>query len=710
MSITDKFHIVLNGNPLFIVIGSLALIIYTWYIYKFTIPQISSFLKYVLIFIRSIVITLILFLIFEPQLTINNSEKIEPVNYLFIDNSSSMAIKDSADRIGLIKIFQNDFNTKITTAKKEFLFGINPKEFNDIDSSKLNFSEPLTNFSRIFEFAKKNKNVGSITIISDGIITDGYEPLYDAEKLGVPVFTIGIGDTSVIKDLLIRDIFYNQNIYAEKSTDIETQIVNYGFENSLVKVSLFEENKLIQSKDIVLSPTAINKVKFDYTPSESGDKKMRISVSALPGETNTLNNSKTFYLKVLRNKIKLTVISGSPSADLSAIVSSLSSDKNIDIKKIVEISKNKFLNGFEYTWIDSADVLFLIDFPGENSSAELMNRTFSSIQNNKPYFILITPTTDLSKLKRVEQQLPFSINKISSDNILVQAELVTENFNAIFSSLSAQQNIWSGLPPIAKNNSELFPKPESITLIKSSVKNIPLNSPLLISRSIGRQRSISLLSGEIWKWQLASADKSPIFFTNFINDIVKWLNLSDSKKQFTVRTTKKLFSNGENVEFITELYDQTFIPITDADVVITINNGSTNIEQKLEKVKDGLYSGIWENGFEGDYSFHAIAKFDGVSLKSETERFSVVPGSIEKYDTRMNVDFLKRLAHVSGGNFFFIDDYESLFNELNRINLNRVITTYSYNEFQLWSNSWTIAIIIILFAIEWFIRKRAGML
>ncbi|NMB82547.1 MAG: hypothetical protein GYA14_12090, partial [Ignavibacteria bacterium] len=109
MSITDKFHIVLNGNPLFIVIGSLALIIYTWYIYKFTIPQISSFLKYVLIFIRSIVITLILFLIFEPQLTINNSEKIEPVNYLFIDNSSSMAIKDSADRIGLIKIFQNDF-------------------------------------------------------------------------------------------------------------------------------------------------------------------------------------------------------------------------------------------------------------------------------------------------------------------------------------------------------------------------------------------------------------------------------------------------------------------------------------------------------------------------------------------------------------------------------------------------------------------------
>lgn len=705
-----NFDILFNGSYFIIVLGSLLLILYTIYIYKYTIPKVNASLKYFLILTRSVSIVILLVMIFEPQLIIKSSDSIKPVNILFIDNSSSLAVKDSSERITKVNDFQHEFIENVNPPIKKFLFGLKPVEINVADNSKLNFSEPLTNFSKLFDLSKISKNIGSITIISDGIITDGYEPIYDAEKLSVPIFTIGVGDTSLSKDLLIKDVLYNQNIYAEKPTEIEAQLINYGYENSLTRVSLYEDNKLVQTKDITLSQTGINKVIFDYTPLSSGDKKMKIATQILKGEANAINNSKTFYLDVLRNKVMLTVVAGSPSSDLSTIISSVSSEKNIDVKKIVEISKNKFSEENNFSWIDSAEVLFLIDFPRETTSKELIDKTFNAIKNYKPFFILVTPTTSILLLKQIENLLPFSFNIISSENISVQPELVQENFNSIFSTITTQKNLWNSLPPLTKNNTSIILKPESVALIKSIHKNIPTDSPLLVARSIGRQRSMALLAGDVWKWQLSLAENNPILFKSFYNDIIRWLNISDPKKQIIVRTSKKIYDIGENVEFVAELYDQTFNPISDADISLKIFNSSTSFEIKLNKIKDGLFTGNWENSFEGDFSFEATAQFDGTTIKSDVGRFSITTGSIEKYDTRMNIDLLKRLAQLSGGKYYSINEYKDLFTELNKIHINRTKISQSIKQYELWNNSGMIIILICLFAFEWFIRKRVGML
>lgn len=706
----ESINITLSGNLIFILLGSLLLILYTLYIYKYTTPVIPSQLRYLLIIIRMLVIIFILLIIFEPQLSVKHSILIEKTNYLFIDNSSSLSVKDSSTRLEKISAFRNDFNELNKARKKEYLFGIEPVEFSDTGKLQINFSEPLTNFAKIFDLLKSADDINTITIVSDGIITDGHEPIYETEKIGAPVFTIGIGDSSYQKDIYIKDVIFNQNIYAEKPTEIEVSLIQTGYDNQLTRVSLFEEDKLVQTKDVQLSSTGISKIKFDFTPRSSGEKRMRITTSALPSEFNSINNSKVFYLNVIKSKVKVTVVSGSPSPDLSSILNSLSADKNIDVRKIVQIGPNKFIDELNLALIDSADILFVIDFPRQNSSEELINKVFRNIQNNKPFFLQITPNTDLNKLKRLETYLPVSISSINDENILIQPDIVTGNFNSIFSSMSAQQNIWLSLPPINRNNSELIPKAESSILIRSIAKNIPLNTPLLVSRSLGRQRSISLIAGDIWRWQLSVADRNPFFFSNFINDIVKWLNLADSKKQFTIRPGKKIYDVGEKLEFTAELYDQTFTPISSAEVTLDIRRGPTNYNLKLDKLKDGIFVGDFESMVTGDYSFEATAKFDGVELKSDAGRFSIVPGSIEKLDTRMNINFLKQLAHISGGRYYSIDDYKKLIGEIKKINQNMDSSRIIFDEIQLWSNMWTIVLIISLFTIEWFIRKRIGML
>ncbi|MEW6507028.1 MAG: hypothetical protein AB1432_04700 [Bacteroidota bacterium] len=706
----ENIYIALLANPFFIIFGSLLLVFFTWYIYKYTIPQVKPYLRYLLITIRSFVLVLILFIMFEPQLSIKHSETIQKVNYLFIDNSASLSIKDSTIRIEKLTAFQNEFNRFDNANKRIYLFGINPIALTESTNQKLNFSEPLTNFSKIFDLVKSAKNVSTITIISDGIITDGYEPIYDAEKLGIPVFTIGIGDTSLQRDLLIKDIIYNQNIYAGKPTELEIIIFNSGFEEETIKLSLFEEDKIIQTKAERLSSTGINKIKFDYTPNTDGDKRLRVTATALPDESNTINNSKTFYISILKSKVKVAVVAGSPSSDLSAVLNSISNDKNLDVSKIIQVGPAKFLHGFNLSSIDSADVLLLIDFPRHNTPVDVVNKAFSAVQNNKPFFLQVTSNTDLSKLKRIESHLPFNITDINSESILVQPEIVTENFNSIFSSLSARQNNWLSLPPLTKNNSELIPKTESAVLLKSIVKNIPISSPLMVSRNIGRQRSIALLAEDLWRWQLSNSEKNILFFSYFVNDIIKWLNITDSKKQFTIKSNKKIYSVGEALEFVAELYDQTFTPIGSAEITLNIKKGETSYELLLDKIRDGIFSSNINIRETGDYSFIAAANFDGVSLKSDVGRFSIVSGSIEKLDTRMNTNFLKQLALISGGKYFSIADYDLLDEEINKINSMENRTQNVSTEIQLWSNEWTIALIIFLFAFEWSIRKRLGMI
>lgn len=711
MSKIESIDIFLNSGLFWILIGIILLALYSWYFYKYTVPAISSLLRYFLISLRSLVIILILILIFEPTLSFKYVDTIEPVNFLFIDNSLSLAEKDSSQRVKSLNKLVDDLTSKAPNTIKQYLFGIKPREMDTGGNTLIDLKEPLTNFSGIFESLKSVKdNIGTIVIASDGIITDGYEPLYEAEKLGAPIFTVGLGDTTTRKDLVVKNIIYNQFIYEETETEIEAVIINNGYDGSNIKVNLFEENQLIQTKNINLSQSGIDKVFFDYKPSGSGDKKLKVSATNLPDESNLANNSRNFYLNILKNKIKITIVAGSPSSDLSAITNSLSSDKNLEVKRIIQVGNNEFWEDLNLTLIDSADVLFLIDFPKQNTPVSLIEKVFTVIRSNKPYFLLVTPGTALNRLLSFQSYLPFSINRIDDAPIPIQPEIVMGEFNSIFSRLSSDNFIWSSLPPINRNSSELIAKTESRILINSLTRNVPVKSPLLISRSIANQRSISFLAGDLWRWQLSTSEKSPLFFRNFINDIVKWLNISGTEKEFSVRTNKKIYSTGETAEFTAELYDQTFAPIKGANVVINVSKGESSFKISLSELKDGIYVGSLNLLEEGDYTIEAIAEFNGIALKSERSRFNVNAGEIELLDTKMNLIFLKKLASISGGKYYPIDNYTGLHEEIKTINVNSSKDRNSFEEVRLWSNEWIMVIIICLFAIEWFIRKRSGML
>ncbi|MEJ2617200.1 MAG: hypothetical protein P8Z35_19775 [Ignavibacteriaceae bacterium] len=268
----EKIHLTFSYSPLFFFAALLILGAYTFYVYRYTIPAVSKSKKILLVALRTLALLLLLFVIFEPILTLTKKIVLEPVNLIFVDNSRSMQIKDGTHREASIdKFLKEAYSNNLLSNSRLYSFGNEVKPVSVDSLSEINFSEGSTNFSKIFNDVKEDKsNVSSVVIVSDGVITDGTNPLYTAEKLNIPVFTVGVGDTTKHKDIELKNVLYNEYIYAETPTTIQGTILNNGFGNKSANVSFYENDLLVNQKTIKLSADGVQNINFIYTPQTGG--------------------------------------------------------------------------------------------------------------------------------------------------------------------------------------------------------------------------------------------------------------------------------------------------------------------------------------------------------------------------------------------------------------------------------------------------------
>lgn len=712
----EKYKIVLSSNPLFFILLFFILILYAVYVYRFTIPAISNTKKTFLVILRSAAIVLLLFVFFEPILTHARKMEKRPLNYIFIDNSRSIKINDGTHREEAVNNFlQKLKKNEAANSFRIYSFGDRVKEISPDSLNPLTFSEGETNFSRIFSYLNtQNMDISSATIVSDGVITDGSNPVFSAEKMNLPVYTVGIGDSAKRNDVTLKTVLYNQFIYAGTPTSIAGTITNQGFGGKSAAISLAEDGKIIDRQNIVLSEDGIQDVKMNYTPESAGEKKLSFSISILKGELSGANNKKIFYINVLSNKVKVLVIAGTPSPDLSFIKNALSRDKNLQINSITQTAPGKFLEKNNInSLIDSADVLFLVGFPGGDTPDNLLtNVSDKIIRKDGAFFFLFGPGTDFGRLRRLEQVLPFTFQQAVSTPYEVQpAVLPSEKNNPLLQERSGDiLNAWNNLPPVLQPDALLTAKPESDVLSQVVVNNVPINRPLVLTRKLGRKRSIAVLAEGIWRWGLQSATKNPDLFNSFILNSVKWLNNKEESRQVTIRTTRKNFSTGDKIEFTGQVYDESFNPVSNAEVNIKISGSGETYNVTMNSLGNGLYEGSLETNRPGDYTFTGSAKMGLKLIGKDSGKFNIGETDIEFVNPGMDYNMLSSLSSSTGGKFFLPDHQDELLSILKNISDSRAKTKTVTNEYKLWSNQWLMGVIIFLFAAEWFFRKRFGML
>ena len=163
---------------------------------------------------RALVIALVAFFLLEPMVRILVREVRKPVVVIAHDGSSSLlaagdtsalrsTYKDELER--LAEVLGDKYEVRTFTYAKELGEGLDFAQNGALTDMSTVFREVYDRFS--------GPDLGAVIIDGDGIYNRGRDPRLDAARLGVPIHTIALGDTTVRPDLVLKAVEHNRISY-----------------------------------------------------------------------------------------------------------------------------------------------------------------------------------------------------------------------------------------------------------------------------------------------------------------------------------------------------------------------------------------------------------------------------------------------------------------------------------------------------------------
>ncbi len=732
-------------------IAALALSIWT---YQRTVPRTTAGRRRLLIALRAIGLTLVFFVIFQPILTLIKTQEQLPTIAVLLDNSRSMLLPQSAtdtsvNRLTAMKkniseIFPADLQQKQNSATVT-LFS---ETAQPLDSSLARSMAIVKGDGAVTDLSgaihslqelQKTRNIGAVVLYSDGAYTAGANPLYAAEQLGVPIYSVGLGDSSERRDVSIGSLFTNELATVGVPQPIDLTIHSVGMtDGEHITVSLYAENeKLGEEQLTVHSGNYDIPLSYSYQPKEAGVVKITAKITNVEGaQATTSNDLQLKYITVLKNTFKIVLFAGAPSSDVSFIKDHFSARKEVELVTYIQKQGAEFYEGAPtYDKVRGADLVILVGFPIASSSSEsvaLVKRLVSS----EGHSLLFVPSRslDLAKLKTIEDALPFTINGgiYSTNELNVSASVSTDNItNPILRAdkeLTAAPK-WEALAPLVKTETHFAPKPESHVLAEATLQGVKIGEPLLLSRTVGKARQIAFTGYGLWKWKLTSFGREQAFASLsrtkdtsvlsmsaldlFLGNATRWLVSRDDNKRVRIEPTQRLYDAGERIEFTAQVYDESFQPLDQAIVSATITGGALKspLQITLEPRSNGRYSTTLPQGLAaGDYTFTGTATLDSKTLGSDGGRFNVGAYSIEFAEPRMRSDLLRQLSARTGGKFYTPATNASMIQDIKSLSSFAPKKIEERSELEARTSWYILALAILLFSTEWFLRKRLGML
>jgi len=689
--------------------------------YRFTVPPVSRVVRTALMLIRGLGLFLLFLLLGEPLLSLVYHRLDKPVLAVLIDQSKSMTIQDrTVDRKTSLLDALSAPALRTVEEQSDLLYGVFDTKLHLLKSfanDSISFNGEGTDIGGALKQLKEQtaeRNLQGVLLITDGNATTGSSPLFEAEEAGLPVFTVGIGDTSEPHDVVVQKVLANTITYVGNNVPVNATLKSSGMNNERVEVTLLDGGKTLDRKTLLLEPgTREYAVPLSFVPDVDGMRKITVEVSQLPGEVSTQNNRSSFYVKVLKSKMRVVMIAGAPSADVAAIRRALQDDSNVEVKTFIDRGNGQFYEGvLTDQELRAAECIILAGYPGSKSSTATLQAVANTAESGKGILFVLSRTVDFRKLQILQAVLPFTIPAKGGEETQTFLAVSEGQRNNPILRVSSSLDVWSKLPPSFTLDEPLRAKPEDIVLATARTQSSASTEPLMLSRNVNRSKSLAFLCYGLWRWKSYSEGipGAERILENLISNSVRWLVTHDDEKPVQVRPSKEIFAGSDPVEFTAQVYDENYRPIDDAEVSLSVSQKGHVSQLTLTSLGNGRFEGAFDPLPEGDYTYSGRATAGGRQLSEERGSFSVGGLNVEFQETRANKLLLQQIAARTGGRYFESNDLQQLPRVLASLPNFRLRDVSVARQFELWNRPWMLGVVVALFAVEWFLRKKYGML
>ncbi len=655
-------------------------VIWVYYFYKNTVPQLYGWRKKLLIVLRSAALIVILILLFNPVLFFIKHTINRPKVIMLNDISDSMNQEsgniNKTDAIqDFREIMEADIRSrKYNTVNYDFAGGL----------GKNTASTRLTPALQEISLKQNLEDVQAIFLFSDGWLKD--ENLETIIDLNIPIYTV-IPDFKINDfDLEISSLRYNKTAYRNELTPIEVNLSSTDF-NGGARVEIFIDNKQIKAKKIEFHDTDFLQEFFEISFNETGMRSFEVIVSSdSTNEKNPANNKHTGAIQVLRERSRITIISDKSGWDAKFIIDAIQQNprwQHSFLLKEDTLKKQRQKISLKDE-IQETVMLILLN----NNSLQFTPTEAKIIKNfvkqGGGLFLMGKPPKEISEILPA---IDFGFRTTFESTFSFTDESKRyETFNL--------EKIRSNIPPI----NYYFVKPKLQSKILAKIENDE-RSPAILFMNYEKGKVLQLAFLNLWKWQLWEKDNK---YNQFISNIISWLS-RESSERFFARTNKTSYFCGEKIAVNLTAYDETLSPIHDLNAkLIVFNEKHDKVFEEFLLTKEDEYQ--CEIGFlpSGSYSFQVRDERTGLETKGE---FMVTADDPESRDRGFNTSLLAYISDQTNGKLFYPEDItEFEFPEVQLMSFKKRIEIPVYKKWYL------IALFLLVFCLELFFRKRWGLL
>ncbi len=674
---------------IFILVGGVVFVSYFFKIDKeeFTVTQrkILGLLRYV-----SIVGIAIFLLSIILEKVIRYEE--QPVLLVAVDNSSSMK-QNNTELIDATMALVDQIKAKADSKfdVQQLTFG---REINE--NGAINFSENISDYATLLNYISDRfykLNLGGVLLVGDGIYNVGRSPIQFVEKITAPIYTLGVGDTTIFSDQAILDIHHNRSVFLGNRFQLEVELNFTDFPNQSSKVSVYNGNRLLEEKEIrIPQSTYYTTVTFSIEANDAGLQSYKVVLSPYEAEQNQENNIQQFNIRVHEDKYKVLVLTEAPHPDIGVQKSLLQSEANFQ----VTIAKIDEFQGP----IENYNTVVLYQLPASNSNQALIE---SIIDQKKSILVVAGPNTNLAALNNLDLGIEIKPTTIFEE--------LTPKFNDAFSIFGLPQGVEqmeSLYPPLLTPFSEIEETVNYDVLAYQSINGVALDRPLILVGNYKQQKIAFILGEGIWKWGLQEYLNlgSRLNVNQLVVNLFTYLSIDSKEDRFKLQYQQVVPENSP-VRFRANLLNEIFEPVLNENIELHLND-SSNVEYHY--VFDSGASAYNLNvGYlnEGKYNFQAKASIGQDTLLKHGS-FIVQKINFEQQNSTANFNLLRSISSQLGGNFASFENSEQLL-ELVLNSKNSQSKTHQLKSLsELIDIKWIFIILTLFLFTEWFLRKFWG--
>ncbi len=663
--------------------------------YKDMRSEIPVKIRWILASFRFLAVTIIALLLLSPLVKTTSRTVEKPVIILAQDDSHSLLLnRDSA-------YYRNTYPAEIRKLEESLKedFDVSTYHFSDKVTEGLSttFSGQETDISALLADLKiryANRNVGALIIATDGIYNKGNQPVYEAENLSFPIYTLALGDTNIQKDIILSEVNYNKVCYLGNSFPLEVVVKAQKCKNARTTLTVSKNGQTLFTKQLQITEESyLETVALTLQANQSGLQHYRIALSTVEGEISISNNVQDIYVDVLDARQKILILAAAPHPDVSAIRQSLEKNTNYEVEVALQKDFNKS--------IASYNLVIAHQLPAKGQNAKtLTDATLAKI----PVWYILGSQSDINQFNTLNTGLKI----VQTQNKADESQAVMNNEFALFTFDEDAASTLTDAPPLSTTYGDYKLTPSMVPLFYQKIGKVSTRKPLLVF-SQGTEVRSGILCGEgLWRWRLNNylQKGNHNAFDELISKTIQYLSIKADKSFFRVEG-KNRYASNEAVIFSGEVYNENYEMINDPEVLMNITDQSgKKYEFTFSKTTHAYHLNAGEFPV-GDYRYQARVKV-GNKVFQENGEFSVAAVMAESLDLVADHNLLNTLAKRHKGEMVYPATMSKLV-ELLKARDDIAAVSYTRKQFDDVINLlWVLLLIIALLGTEWFLRKRAG--